>query len=58
MLPVREAAERAPFVHHKEYVDLIERIDCLHGDVVGIARTNTDDENLSHLQESSTQPPD
>ena len=45
-------------VHHEEDVDLIERIDCLHGDVVGIAGTNTDDENLSHLQASSTQPPD
>src|SRR5262249_11557213 len=44
----------APFVHHEEYVDLVERIDGLHGDVVGIAGANTDDENLSHLQDSST----
>ena len=38
------------FIHHEEDIDLIERIDCLHGDVVGIAGTDADDKNFSHLQ--------
>src|SRR5262249_28849019 len=40
-------------VHHEEDIDLVERIDRLHRDVIGIAGTDTDDENLSHLQTSS-----
>ena len=41
-------------VHHEEDIDLIERIDRLHRDVIGIAGADADDENLSHLQASST----
>src|SRR5262249_53196740 len=40
-------------VHHEEDVDLVERIDRLHRDVVGIAGTDADDKDLSHLQASS-----
>ena len=44
----------ASLLHHEEDIDRIERIDCLYGDVVGIAGTDADDKNLSHLRESST----
>src|SRR5262245_24830696 len=40
-------------IHHEEDIDLVERIDRLHRDVVGIAGTDADDKDLSHLQASS-----
>ena len=37
-----------PLIHHKEDVDLVQRIDRLHGDVVGIAGADADDEEFFH----------
>src|SRR5262245_44444612 len=44
----KEVLLLAPLVHHEEHVDFVERIDRLHGDVVGIAGANADDEDFSH----------